>query len=88
MPHRIRRRARRSGFGSGPLAQNGGMRLSDLDLKRPLVLLALAGSLVACGGDNTNFDRGSEECSSSEDSGDCAENEDDQNDGEDEQGDD
>jgi predicted small lipoprotein YifL len=35
-----------------------------MDLKKPLVLLALVGSLVACG-DNTNFDRGETNCDSS-----------------------
>jgi hypothetical protein len=33
-----------------------------MDLKRPLLLLAVAGSLVACGGDNTNFQRGETNC--------------------------
>jgi hypothetical protein len=32
-----------------------------MDLKRPLLVLALAGSLVACG-DNTNLDRGETNC--------------------------
>jgi hypothetical protein len=36
-----------------------------MDLKRPLLALALAGSLVACGGDNTNFQRGETNCDSS-----------------------
>jgi hypothetical protein len=35
-----------------------------MDLKRPLVLLAIAGSLVACG-DNTDIDRGETDCDSS-----------------------
>jgi hypothetical protein len=35
-----------------------------MDLKRPLVAIVLAGSLVACGGDNTNFDRGETNCDS------------------------
>jgi hypothetical protein len=34
-----------------------------MDLKKPLVLLALVGSLVACG-DNTNLDRGETNCDS------------------------
>jgi hypothetical protein len=34
-----------------------------MDLKRPLLVLALAGSLVACG-DNTNLDRGETNCDS------------------------
>jgi hypothetical protein len=32
-----------------------------MDLKRPFLVLALAGSLVACG-DNTNLDRGETNC--------------------------
>ncbi len=32
-----------------------------MDVKKPLVLLALIGSLVACG-DNTNLDRGETNC--------------------------
>jgi len=35
-----------------------------MDLKRPLLVLALACSLVACG-DNTNLDRGETNCDSS-----------------------
>jgi hypothetical protein len=35
-----------------------------MDLKRPLLVLALAGSLVACGGDNTNLERGETNCDS------------------------
>jgi hypothetical protein len=35
-----------------------------MDLKRPLLVLALAGSLVACGGDNTDLDRGETNCDS------------------------
>ena len=35
-----------------------------MDLKRPLLVLALAGSLVACG-DNTNLERGETNCDSS-----------------------
>jgi hypothetical protein len=35
-----------------------------MDLKKPLLLLALVGSLVACG-DNTNLDRGETNCDSS-----------------------
>ncbi|MFD2092887.1 hypothetical protein [Blastococcus deserti] len=34
-----------------------------MDLKRPLLVLALAGSLVACG-DNTDLDRGETNCDS------------------------
>jgi hypothetical protein len=36
-----------------------------MDLRRPLLALALAGSLVACGGDNTNFERGETNCDAS-----------------------
>ena len=36
-----------------------------MDLKRPLLVLALAGSLVACGGDNTDLQRGETNCDSS-----------------------
>ncbi|TFV67745.1 UNVERIFIED_ORG: hypothetical protein E4P37_01240 [Bacillus sp. AZ43] len=35
-----------------------------MDLKRPLLVLALAGSLVACG-DNTDLERGETNCDSS-----------------------
>ena len=35
-----------------------------MDLKRPRLVLALAGSLVACGGDNTNLERGETNCDS------------------------
>jgi hypothetical protein len=35
-----------------------------MDLKRPLLVLALAGSLVACGGDNTDVERGETNCDS------------------------
>ena len=35
-----------------------------MDLKRPLLVLAVAGSLVACG-DNTNLDRGETNCDAS-----------------------
>ena len=35
-----------------------------MDLKRPLVLLAIAGSLVACG-DNSDVGRGETNCDSS-----------------------
>jgi hypothetical protein len=39
-----------------------------MDVKRPLLVLALVGSLlgsvVACGGDNTNFQRGETNCDS------------------------
>ena len=34
-----------------------------MDLKRPLLVLAVAGSLVGCG-DNTNLDRGETNCDS------------------------
>ncbi len=34
-----------------------------MDLKKPLVCLALVGSLVGCG-DNTNLDRGETNCDS------------------------
>ena len=46
-----------------------------VDPKRPLLLLALVGSLVACG-DNTDLDRGTTECGSAENIGDCADRED------------
>jgi hypothetical protein len=36
-----------------------------MDLRRPLLVLALAGSLVACGGDNTDLQRGETNCDSS-----------------------
>lgn len=35
-----------------------------MDLKRPFLVLALAGSLVACGGDNTDLERGETNCDS------------------------
>ena len=35
-----------------------------MDLKRPFLVLAVAGSLVGCG-DNTNLDRGETNCDSS-----------------------
>src|SRR3954466_10980247 len=35
-----------------------------MDLKRPLLVLAVASSLVACGGDNTNLQRGETNCDS------------------------
>jgi hypothetical protein len=34
-----------------------------MDLKKPLIVLAVFGSLVACG-DNTNVDRGETDCDS------------------------
>ena len=58
------------GLPARPPAQNDGM-----DLKRPLVLLALVGSLVACG-DNTDAGRGTTESGTAEDSADCADTED------------
>lgn len=38
-----------------------------MDLRKPLLALLLAGSLVACG-DNTDLERGETNCDSSEDS--------------------
>ncbi len=46
------------GFAEVPVDHYGGM-----DLRRPLVLLAVAGSLVACG-DNTDLQRGETNCDS------------------------
>lgn len=42
-----------------------------MDLKRPLVVLAVAGALAGCGGgtdtgDNTDLDRGTVECGAAE----------------------
>ena len=53
------------------------MRISRRTLARPLVVLAIAGSLTACSseGENTNVDRNEQECGTAEDSGDCAETE-------------
>lgn len=56
LPARGRIPTARFRFGAPPGVSTGGM-----DLKKPLVLLALAGSLVACG-DNTNLDRGETNC--------------------------
>ena len=50
--------ARRGGFAGPPVDHYGGM-----DLRRPLLLLAVAGSLVACG-DNTDLQRGETNCDS------------------------
>jgi predicted small lipoprotein YifL len=50
------------------------MRISRRALARPLVVLAIAGSLTACG-ENSDLDRNENECSTAEDSGDCAETE-------------
>ena len=51
-----------------------------MDLKRPLVVLTLVGALTGCsnteGGTNTDVDRGTTECGTAEDSGDCADTED------------
>ncbi len=75
---------RRAGFGVGAAAHNGGRVVRGrhggfeggmVDLKRPLLVLAVVGSLVACG-DNTDFDRGTTECGSAENIGDCADRED------------
>jgi hypothetical protein len=46
------------GFAGPPVDHYGGM-----DLRRPLLLLAVAGSLVACG-DNTDLQRGETNCDS------------------------
>ena len=51
-----------------------------MELKRPLVVLALVGSLAGCSstssGSNTDVDRGTTECGTAEDSADCEETED------------
>jgi hypothetical protein len=61
----------RHGFGGAsrnpPPFRFGGRRpvsTEGMDLKRPLLALALASSLVACGGDNTNVQRGETNCDS------------------------
>jgi predicted small lipoprotein YifL len=52
------------------------MRITRGALARPLVVLAIAGSLTACGDDgNTDVNRNEQECGTAEDSGDCAETE-------------
>ncbi len=51
-----------------PVVRFSALRAADIrrmDLKRPVLVLALAGSLVACGGDNTNLDRGETNCDAS-----------------------
>jgi hypothetical protein len=60
-----------TGFGAAsrnpPPFRFGGRRpvsTEGMDLKRPLLVLALASSLVACGGDNTNLQRGETNCDS------------------------
>ena len=45
-------------------AEPSGAQIPVMDLKRPLVLFALLGSLVACG-DNTDVGRGETNCDSS-----------------------
>jgi hypothetical protein len=55
-------------------------RQEGMDLKRPLVVLTLVGALAACsntdGGTNTDLDRGTTECGTAEDAGDCEDTED------------
>jgi hypothetical protein len=53
------------------------MRITRRALARPLVVLAIAGSLSACSnsGGNTDLDRNEQECGTAENSGDCAETE-------------
>ncbi|MGY1771492.1 hypothetical protein [Blastococcus sp. SYSU D00813] len=54
------------------------MRITRRALARPLVVLAIAGSLTtACSnsGGNTDVDRNEQECGTAENSGDCAETE-------------
>ena len=48
----------------GPFRTTPRGQYGSMDLKRPLLVLALAGSLVACGGDNTNLERGETNCDS------------------------
>ena len=55
-------------------AHHPGMRITRRALTRPLVVLALAGALTACG-DNSDTDRNEQECGTAENSGDCAETE-------------
>ena len=50
------------------------MRISRRALARPLVVLAIAGSLTACGS-NSDTERNEQDCGTAEDSGDCAETE-------------
>ena len=50
----------RSGFDPRPAAHP-----LCMDLRKPLLVLALVGSLAACG-DNTNLDRGETNCDSAE----------------------
>ena len=50
------------------------MRITRRALARPLVVLAIAGSLAACG-DNSDANRNEQECGTAENSGDCAESE-------------
>ncbi|MCW2741756.1 MAG: hypothetical protein JWR45_2178 [Blastococcus sp.] len=55
------------GSGTRPAVRFRARRVADtphMDLKKPLIVLALLGSLVACG-DNTNVDRGETNCDSS-----------------------
>ena len=53
------------------------MRIPRRALARPLVVLAIAGSLTACSnsGGNSDLDRNEQECGTAENSGDCAETE-------------
>jgi putative VirB-like lipoprotein len=64
-----------AGFAAAPDGHAAGM-----DFKRPLVALTLVAALAGCsntdGGTNTDVDRGTTECGTAEDSGDCAETED------------
>ena len=50
------------------------MRITRRALARPIVVLAIAGSLTACG-ENSDANRNEQECGTAEDSGDCAESE-------------
>jgi hypothetical protein len=53
------------------------MRITRRALARPLVVLAIAGSLTACSnsGGNSDVDRNEQECGTAEDSGNCEESE-------------
>ena len=42
----------------------GAVQYRNMDLRKPVLLLALVGSLVACG-DNTDLERGETNCDSS-----------------------
>ena len=57
-----------------PGAYSPGMRITRRALTRPLVVLAIAGSLSACGS-NSDVERDEQDCGTAENSGDCAETE-------------